>query len=71
MDLGGATVVNDLVVTSTADGIVVALSRVTGAEVWRYHAPGGINGWPAVSGDTVLVPVGLANPPQLVALRLP
>lgn len=70
MNLGGATVVNDLVLTSTADGIVYALDRATGAEVWRYAAAGGINGWPAVTGGTVLVPVGLSEPPQLVALRL-
>lgn len=70
MNLGGATVVNDLVITSTADGTVYALARSTGAEVWRYRAPGGINGWPAVAGSTILVPVGLSNPPQVVALRV-
>jgi alcohol dehydrogenase (cytochrome c) len=71
MDLGGATVVNDLVFTSTADGVVYALDRATGAEVWRYRAPGGINGWPAVAGNTILVPVGLSEPAaQVVALRL-
>ena len=32
--------------------------------------PGGINGLLAVAGDTLLVPVGMANPPQLVALKI-
>jgi hypothetical protein len=32
---------------------------------------GTVNGWMSVAGDLVLVPVGGADPPQLVALRLP
>lgn len=70
MNFGGATVVNDLVFTSTGDGTVYALDRATGAEVWRYEAGGAINGWPAVVDDTILVPVGASEPPALVALRL-
>jgi len=69
--LGGATVVNDLVLTATFEGTILALSRATGAEVWRYTAPGGVNAWPAVAGDTIVWPIGLARPPQLLALRLP
>jgi len=69
--LGGATVVNDLVLTATFQGTILALSRATGAEVWRYTAPGGVNAWPAVAGDTIVWPIGLARPPQLLALRLP
>lgn len=68
--LGAATVVNDLVVTSTFQGELLALDRATGAIVWRWRAPGGINGWPAVAGDLLVVPVGMASPPRLVALRL-
>ncbi len=71
MNFGGATVVNDLVFTSTADGTVYALDRETGAEVWTYQAGGAINGWPAVVGDTILIPVGASEPPALIALRLP
>jgi len=67
--LGGATVVNDLVLTATLTGTILALDRATGAEVWRHTAPGGINGWPAVAGDTIVWPVGLATPPRLIALR--
>ena len=68
---GGATVVNDLVLTATFQGAILALDRATGREVWRYAAPGGVNGWPAVAGDTIFWPIGLAQPPRLLALRLP
>jgi outer membrane protein assembly factor BamB len=70
MNFGGATVVNDLVFTATNDGTVYALDRTTGAEVWTYKAGGAINGWPAVVGDTILIPVGASDPPALIALRL-
>jgi outer membrane protein assembly factor BamB/mono/diheme cytochrome c family protein len=68
--LGGMTVVNDLVFTSTLSGRIVALDRDTGAEVWEHQADGGINGWPAIAGDLMVVPVGRGEPPHLLALRL-
>ncbi len=68
--LGATTVVNDLVLTSTLQGELFALERATGTIVWRYQTPGGINGWPAVAGDLLVVPVGLADPPRLLALRV-
>ena len=67
---GGATVVNDLVFTSSFGGEILALSRTDGQVVWRYQADGGINGWPAVAGDELYVPVGMADPPHLLAFRL-
>lgn len=67
---GGATVVNDLVLTATFDGTVYALRRSNGEIIWQYKAPGGINGWPAVIGDTLLIPVSLGKSPQLIALKL-
>jgi outer membrane protein assembly factor BamB len=70
----GATVACDLVLTGTFDGTVLAFERQTGAEVWRWQAPGGINGWFAVSGDTLLVPAGVSlgsSVPALVAVSLP
>jgi alcohol dehydrogenase (cytochrome c) len=69
--LGGATVVNDLVLTALLGGQLVALDRDTGKIVRTIDLPGGVNGWMAVSGDDVIVPVGNANPAQLVDLRLP
>jgi outer membrane protein assembly factor BamB len=68
--LGGATVVNDLVFTATLGGRIVALDRETGEEVWDMQADGGINGWPAVAGDLIVWPVGLGEPPHLMALRV-
>ena len=68
--LGGATVAGDLVFTGTQTGLLLAFDRDTGEEVWRKQAPGGLNGWPAVVGDTLLWPIGSADPPQLVAYRL-
>jgi outer membrane protein assembly factor BamB len=69
--LGGATVVGDLVLTGTYQGEIYAVSRASGDIVWQYTAPGGINGWPAVAGDLIVWPIGMADPPTLLALRLP
>jgi outer membrane protein assembly factor BamB len=66
----GVTVVNDLLFTSTLDGQVYALSRADGSEVWQWHAPGGTNSWPAVSGDTIVWAFGLGDDPSVIALRL-
>jgi outer membrane protein assembly factor BamB len=67
---GAATVVNDLVFTSSFTGRITAHDRDDGSEVWAFQAPGGINGWPAVAGDTIVFPVGTAQVPVLMALRL-
>ena len=74
--IGGATVVNDLLFTSTIFGRMLAIDRSTGKLVIDYQADNGINGWPAVAGNLLVVPVGFANPelgqtPHLLALRLP
>jgi len=70
MVAGAATVVNDLVFTSTYNGQIYAFNRKTGDEIWSYQAPGGINGWPAVSGDTIIFPIGVGAKPVLLALSL-
>jgi outer membrane protein assembly factor BamB len=67
---GAATVVNDLVLTSDANGRVYAFAFDDGSEVWHYDAPGGINAPLAVAGDLLLVPVGVGTG-ALIALRLP
>lgn len=67
---GGATVVNDLVVTATLDGMIYALSREDGSVVWQRQAPGGTNAWPAVSGDTIVWPFGIGDNPSVIALSL-
>ena len=70
MNVGAATVVNDLVFTSTLEGKIYAFDRESGEKVWEYQANGGINGWPAVKGDTIIFPVGMGKEPALLALRL-
>ena len=69
--LGGATVVGDLVLTALLDGTVLALTRDTGEIVRSWSTGGKINGWMAVAGGMMLVPVGASRPPVLVALGLP
>ncbi|MBM3707872.1 MAG: hypothetical protein FJW69_05980 [Actinobacteria bacterium] len=70
INIGAATVVNDLVFTSIFDGMIYAFDKKTGNEAWKYQAPGGINGWPAVSNDMILFPVGLGPEPKLLAFKL-
>jgi outer membrane protein assembly factor BamB len=69
VDFGGATVVNDLVFTSTLDGMVYALNRADGSEAWSWQAPAGINATPAVAGDTIVVPAGGGRRRRAAALR--
>lgn len=67
---GAATVVNDLVITTTLAGKFVALKRDTGSMVFQYQLPGGTNGWPAVVDNTILLPISLGDRPGVVALRI-
>jgi alcohol dehydrogenase (cytochrome c) len=60
MDLGAATVANDVVFTSIYAGTVYAFDTQTGKTLWTTKAPAGINSFPAVDGDTLLV--GAAAP---------
>lgn len=64
------TVINDLVLTSFYDGTTYALSREDGSVVWTYNPPGGTNAWPAVAGDTIILPIGIGSRPVVIALRL-
>jgi outer membrane protein assembly factor BamB len=68
--LGGVTVVNDLVFSAMLDGQIVAIDRANGKIVWKAKAPGGINGWMSAAGDLLIVPVGSAQPSQLLAFRV-
>jgi len=73
MVFGAATIVNDLVFTSTVDGMIHAFDRFTGQELWTFQAPAGFNAWPAVSRDTILFPTGGQSgpePPALIAFKL-
>jgi outer membrane protein assembly factor BamB len=69
--MGGATVVNDLVLTGTYQGKLVALDRASGRIVSTVDVGGGIAGWPAAVGDLLLVPTGtVGRPGRLVAYRV-
>ena len=68
--LGGATVINDLVLTALLDGTIVVLRRDTGKLVKTIKADGGINGWMSAAGDQIIVPVGNASKPHLVAYAI-
>jgi outer membrane protein assembly factor BamB len=70
MILGGATVINDLVFTAEYDGTIHALRADSGEVVFTHKSPAGINGWPAVAGETIVWPAGVGADPSLLALRL-
>jgi alcohol dehydrogenase (cytochrome c) len=57
---GAATVANDVVFTSTYAGTIYAFDTQTGKTLWTATAPAGINSFPAIDGDTLLV--GAAAP---------
>ena len=58
MDFGAATVANDVVFTSTYAGTIYAFDTQTGKTLWTTEAPAGINSFPAIDGDTLLVGAG-------------
>ncbi len=70
MNVGAATVVNDLVFTATLSGDILALSRTNGEPVWSYQASPGVTGWPAVAGDTIVFLAAVDGAPSLVAFKL-
>jgi alcohol dehydrogenase (cytochrome c) len=75
LDVGAATVANDVVFTSTYAGTVYAYDTQTGKTLWTAKAPAGINSFPAVDGDTLLVGAsapGFVKKPQfqLIAYSL-
>jgi outer membrane protein assembly factor BamB len=74
-DFGAATVANDVVFTSTYAGTIYAFDTKTGKTLWTTKAPAGINSFPAIAGDTLLVGAGgpgfFKNPQyQIVAYSL-
>jgi alcohol dehydrogenase (cytochrome c) len=76
MNFGAATVANDVVFTSTYAGVIYAFDTQTGKTLWTKKAPAGINSFPAIDGDTLLVGAstsGFDKKPrlQLVAYSLP
>jgi alcohol dehydrogenase (cytochrome c) len=74
IDAGAATVANDVVFTSTYDGRIYALSTRSGAILWSTQAPDGIDSFPALTGNMLIVgagaPGGKRTQPELVAYSL-
>jgi len=79
MPLGAATVSNNLVFTTLFNGVLIALSRSTGAIVYRQTLPTSTNAPISIAGNTVLVPAGgprvsstqSGGDPQVVAYTVP
>jgi outer membrane protein assembly factor BamB len=71
---GDATVVNDLVFTTTFDGHLIALARSSGKVVWDKKLPAFTNAPVAVSGDTLVTaasyPGGAGQIAEIVAFRI-
>jgi mono/diheme cytochrome c family protein len=59
--LGAATVVNDLVFTSTLDGHVYAFDADNGDEVWSSELPAGAVAPIAAFDNTLIVPAGFVS----------
>jgi outer membrane protein assembly factor BamB len=77
--LGGATVVNNLVVTTLVTGELIALNRSTGAIVYQQKLPAETNAPIAVAGNAVIVAAGAPDKtattrgglPQVMAYTVP
>lgn len=71
---GAATVVNNVVFTTTFDGTLYAFAADAGSVLWEAQLPAGTNTGVAVAGDTLIAPAGVARAagqsPELVAYRL-
>jgi alcohol dehydrogenase (cytochrome c) len=76
MNFGAATVANDVVFTSDYAGTIYGFDTHTGKKLWTTQAPAGINAFPSIDGDTLLVGAGapgfFKKPTfQLIAYSLP
>ena len=55
---------------ATGTGEVNAIDAATRSLLWKVEFKSPAFGVARVAGDTLLVPVGMANPPQLAALKI-
>src|SRR5262245_9508737 len=58
---GAATVANDVVFTATLAGKIYAFDTKTGKELWTTRAPAGINAFPAVTKNMLIVGAGATS----------
>jgi outer membrane protein assembly factor BamB len=75
MAFGAATVANDVVFTATYDGTIFAFDVRTGRKLWTTTTGAGINSFPAIDGDTMVIaaaaPGFVTNPKsELIAYSL-
>jgi hypothetical protein len=68
INVGAATVANDVVFTSTYAGTIYAFDTKTGKTLWTTKAPAGINSFPAVTKDMLIVGAGAPGIPQEPAI---
>ena len=75
MNYGGATVVNDTVVTITFEGKIQAFNKADGTAVWTKQMPAFANATPAIADDMIVAGAGFAagegQKPAVVAYKLP
>jgi outer membrane protein assembly factor BamB len=71
---GSPVVINDVVFFATFDGTVHGLDANSGGELWTASLPAGANSGVTASGDTLIVPAGIATAegqtPEIVAYRV-
>lgn len=71
---GSMTISNDLVFTTTYDGMLRAYNLDDGTEAWVGELPAGSNASPTIVGNTIVVaagvPISEGQTAQLVAFRL-
>jgi outer membrane protein assembly factor BamB len=71
---GSPVVINDVVFFTTFDGTVRGLDIDSGGELWSAALPAGSNSAVTASGDTLVVPAGIATAegqkPEIVAYSL-
>ncbi|HYV16742.1 MAG TPA: PQQ-binding-like beta-propeller repeat protein [Conexibacter sp.] len=71
---GAASIANDLVFTTTYDGMLWALNRDTGEIVWRSRLPAGTDAPVAISDDMLItagsLQIAAGQKAQIVAYRL-
>lgn len=65
---GATLITNDLVFATTADGVIHALKKETGGEIWQSALPSGSNAGVMVSGDMLLAGAGLVGEGQTAEL---
>jgi outer membrane protein assembly factor BamB len=70
LNFGGATIVNDLVFTSTLDGGIYAFAAANGDDIWAAQGPEGLLSPLAAAGDMLVMAAFDSSRPFIFGLRL-